>query len=76
MQIEPPQVGQIYVSGIDPNLIVYVVEVNVHEVPGDANILFTVECCDPAYKDDFINADGCEITSDVWQKHNFSLVSE
>lgn len=74
MQIKPPQIGQTYVSRTDPNLIVYVVEVNTHEVIGDSNIEFTVECCDPAYKDDVTNADGYEFTSDVWQKHDFSLV--
>jgi hypothetical protein len=42
----------------------------------DSDIAFIVEGCDPAYQDDTMNADGCEITSDVWAKHNFIPVSE
>jgi len=69
MQIKP-QIGQIYVSHIDPDLIVYVVDIT--KADGDEG--FTVEGCDPDYKDDTDNADGFEITADIWEKHNFTLV--
>jgi hypothetical protein len=74
MQIEPPLIGQTYVSRSNPDLIVYVVDVIASEA--DEDFAFIVEGCDPAYKDDTTNADGCEITADVWEKHDFILVSE
>jgi hypothetical protein len=74
MQIEPPLIGQTYVSRSNPDLIVYVVDVIASEA--DEDFAFIVEGCDPAYKDDTTNADGCEITADVWEKHDFLLVSE
>jgi hypothetical protein len=53
-------------------LVVYVVDVVVPE-PGDIISPFTVEGCDPAYKDDIENADGFELTAEVWKKHDFSI---
>lgn len=76
MQIKPPQIGQIYRSRTDPNMIFYVVDVTVPESDEDADTAFIVECCDPAYKDDTANADGCEFTADIWARHNFTLVSK
>jgi hypothetical protein len=72
MQIEPPVIGQTYVSRIAPDLIIYVVDVIDSEA--DDDIAFIVEGCNPAYKDDTTNADGCEITAEVWAKHDFILV--
>lgn len=69
-------IGQTYISRTDPNLIIYVVDVTVPQADEDTDIDFIVEGCDPAYKDDIRNADGCEITNDVWVKHDFTLVSE
>ena len=76
MQIEPPQIAHTYISRIDPTLVVYVADVNVFETGNESNILFTVECCDPAFKDDIWNADGYEMTSEVWAKYDFIRVSE
>ena len=76
MQIKPPLVAHTYVSRTDPTLTVYVAEVNLYEANDEDNTLFTVECCDPAYKDDIRNADGFEMTSEVWDKHDFMLVAE
>jgi hypothetical protein len=76
MQIKPPQVGQTYVSRTEPSLSIYVVHVSFSETDGNSESAFVVEGCDPAYKDDTMNADGCEITSDVWAEHDFSLVTE
>jgi hypothetical protein len=76
MQLEPPLIGHTYVSRSDPTMTVYVADVNVFEPDDDASTLFTVECCDPAYKDDIWNADGFEMTSDVWAKYDFALVAE
>lgn len=76
MQINPPQIGQTYISSTDPKLVIYVVDVNVPEDDGDADTSFIVEGCDPAYKDDTDNADGYELTSAVWVKHGFTLLSE
>ena len=75
MQIEPPLIGHTYVSRSEPTMTVYVADVNV-EADDDADTLFTVECCDPAYKDDIWNADGFEMTADVWAKYDFALVPE
>ncbi|MGC2164913.1 MAG: hypothetical protein WA632_02735 [Gallionella sp.] len=76
MLIKPPQVGQTYVSRIKPELMVYVVDV-VHEQNDDsADPGFIVEACDPTYKDDTHNADGYDITDDVWLKHDFVLVAD
>ncbi len=72
MQINPPRIGQTYVSRTDPTLVVYVVDVT----NDDEDTPFTVECCDPTYKDDTENADGLEMTADVWEKHQFKLVAE
>ena len=74
MQTEPPLIGQTYVSRSTPDLVVYVVDV-VDSDP-DEDFAFIVEGCDPAYKDDTRNADGYEITSDVWARHDFALVTE
>jgi hypothetical protein len=76
MQIAPPKIGQTYCSSTDPKLIIYVVDVIDFAEDADSDIAFIVEGCDPAYQDDTMNADGCEITSDVWAKHNFIPVSE
>jgi hypothetical protein len=76
MQIKPPLIAHIYVSRTDPTMVVYVANVNVFEDNSDADTLFSVECCDPAFKDDISNADGFEMTSDVWAKHDFTLVTE
>jgi hypothetical protein len=73
MQIEPPLTGHTYASRANPGLIVYVAKVNVFEADDDDDPLFTVECCDPAFKDDIRNADGFEMTSAVWTKHDFVL---
>jgi hypothetical protein len=75
MNIEPPVIFHTYVSGTDASLIVYVVAVNVFEASDADDILFSVECCDPAYKDDAWHADGFEMTSDIWARHHFTLVS-
>jgi len=72
MQIKPPQVGQVYVSQIDPDLTVYVVAVT--SIEGDEG--FTVEACDPVYKDNTDYADGLDITADIWAKHGFVLSPE
>ncbi len=74
MNIKPPQIGKTYVSRTDPKLIIYVVDVVTPEA--DSDTTFIVEGCDPAYKDDTINADGYEFTDAVWVKHDFTLVSE
>jgi hypothetical protein len=73
MQVKPI-VGQTYVSRTTPELIVYVV--NVIDADLEDNIPFVVEGCDPAYKDDTENADGYEITAEVWDRHDFALVTE
>lgn len=69
-----PLIGQTYVSRTTPDLVIYVVDVTDSEL--DDDIAFIVEGCDPAYKDDTVNADGYEITSEVWEKHDFALVIE
>lgn len=74
MQIKPPLIAHTYVSSTDPAMIVYVADVNILESGDDSN--FTVECCDPAFKDDIWNADGFEMTADVWAKYDFTLVPE
>lgn len=74
MKIKQPLVGQTYVSSTSPDLVIYVVDVIDSDPDMDAD--FIVEGCDPAYKDDIDNADGCEITADVWENHGFVLVSE
>jgi hypothetical protein len=76
MQIKPPQIGQTYISRTNPKLIVYIVDVTVPDADEDDDTEFIVEGCDPAYKDDTWNADGCEFTSDVWAKHDFALLPE
>jgi hypothetical protein len=79
MQIKPPQLGQTYISSTNPKLIVYVVDINFIKAGDggrDGDIDFIVECCDPAYKDDTRNADGYDITSDIWANNNFTLVAE
>ena len=69
-----PLIGQTYVSRTTPDLTVYVVDVIDSEL--DDDIAFIVEACDPAYKEDTVNADGYEITAEVWDKHDFVLVAE
>jgi hypothetical protein len=76
MQIKPPQIGKTYLSRTDPNLIIYVVDVTVPDADDDDEVEFIVEGCDPTYKDDTMNADGCEFTSDVWAEHGFILLPE
>ncbi len=76
MAIKPPQIGRTYRSGTDPELIIYVVDVTIPAANDVADTEFLVEGCDPAYKDDTDNADGCEFTADVWAKHEFTPVSE
>lgn len=76
MLIKPPQVGQTYVSRTKPELIVYVVDVVYGQDEEDADPGFIVEACDPAYKDDTDNADGYDITDDVWVKHDFVPASD
>ena len=76
MLIKPPQIGQTYISGINPKLVVYVVDViDIETDEGDYEN-FIVEGCDPAYKDDTKNADGYDITAGVWIKNNFTLITE
>lgn len=74
MLIKQPLIGQTYISRNNPDLIVYVVDVIDPEAEED--FAFIVEGCDPAYKDDTSNADGYEITADVWEKYDFMLVPE
>ena len=76
MKINPPQIGKTYISSTEPNLVIYVVDVNVSEDDEDADTAFIVEGCDPAYKDDTENADGYELTSAVWEKHGFTQLPE
>jgi hypothetical protein len=76
MQSKPPQIGQTYVSRLDPALIVYVVDVNVFESSESTNAGFFVEGCDPAYKDDTVHAYGYDFDADNWTKHDFTLVPE
>ena len=77
MRIKPPQIGQTYISGTNPKLVVYVVNlVLTKSDDGGDGIDFIVECCDPAYKNDTRNADGYDITSDVWVKNNFTPAEE
>lgn len=76
MQFKLPQIGQTYVSGTDPGLIVYVVDVNVFESGENTNAGFFVEACDPAYKDDTTNAYGYDFDADNWTKHDFILMPE
>ena len=76
MQIKPPQIGQTYVSRTDPKLAIYVVDVIAPDEDDDDDTEFIVEGCDPAYKDDTMNADGYEFTADVWAGHDFALVPE
>ena len=73
MQNSQPLVAHTYVSRTDPSLIVFVVKVNVFEAGDESDTPFTVECCDPAFKDDIWNADGLEMTAEVWAKHEFEL---
>jgi hypothetical protein len=75
MQLKPPEIGQTYVSRSDPNLIVYVVDVNLIEADDNNEENFYVEGCDPAYKDDTLNAYGYDFDVDSWNKHDFTLVS-
>lgn len=74
MQIKQPLIGQTYISRNNPDMVVYVVDVIDSEAAED--FAFIVEGCDPAYKDDTSNADGYEITADVWEKYDFVLVPE
>jgi hypothetical protein len=76
MEIKQPLLAHTYVSRNDPSLILYVAKVNVFEADDDADTPFSVECCDPAFKDDIWNADGIEMTADVWARHDFVLVAE
>jgi hypothetical protein len=76
MSSKLPQIGQTYVSRIDPALIVYVVDAGDLEADGNNEADFFVEGCDPAYKDDTRNADGYDFDADSWIKHDFVLVSE
>ena len=76
MALETPQIGSTYVSRTDPSLIVYVVDVVIPELNEDIGTTFIVEGCDPAYKDDTENADGFELTAEVWKKHDFTLLSK
>ena len=74
MASELPQTGHTYVSNTDATLIVYVVDVIVAEnVNEDLGTPFIVEGCDPMYKDDVENADGFELTAEIWKKHDFKL---
>lgn len=75
--MEIPRIGQTYVSSTDSSLVVYVVDVVIPEEAGeDFGTPFIVEGCDPAYKDDIENADGFDLTAEVWKQHDFTLVSE
>ena len=74
MQIKPPQIGQTYISSINPKLVVYVVDVIEADESDHGD--FIVEGCDPAYKDDTMNADGYDISADIWVKNKFTLVAE
>lgn len=74
MAIETPQVGRTYVSRTDSSLIVYVVDVVIPDLNEDIGTPFIVEGCDPAYKDDTFNADGFELTAEMWKKHDFTLL--
>jgi hypothetical protein len=76
MLIKPPEIGQTYVSRIKPELTVYVVDVVFDQDDEHADPGFIVEACDPAYKDDTDNADGYDISHDVWLKHDFVPVTE
>jgi len=75
MQLNPPQIGQTYVSRIEPKLIVYIVDVSIMDPEGNTDPNFIVEGCDPAYKDDTLNAYGYDFDADSWSKHDFKLVS-
>jgi hypothetical protein len=68
--------GRTYQSGTKPDMIVYVANVNTTHSGENSEIGFIVECCDPAYKDDLWNADGLEMTEEVWAKHEFTLLPE
>ena len=75
MQLKPPKIGQTYASRNDPTLIVYVVDVSIID-PDDINGAdFIVEGCDPAYKDDTLNAYGYDFDAESWSNHDFKLVS-
>ncbi|MGA7595862.1 MAG: hypothetical protein WCA64_11770 [Gallionella sp.] len=74
--IKPPMIHRTYISGIKPDMMVYVANVNTTHSGENRAIGFIVECCDPAYKDDEWNADGYEMTDDVWAKYEFSMVPE
>jgi hypothetical protein len=76
MPIEIPQVGKTYVSRTDPSLVIYVVDVVVPDPNDVAGTPFIVEGCDPAYQDDTDNADGIELTAEIWKKHGFTLVPQ
>jgi hypothetical protein len=69
-----PLIGQTYVSRTTPDLSIYVVDVIDSGL--DDDIAFIVEACDPAYKEDTANADGYEITAEVWQRHDFVPVAD
>jgi hypothetical protein len=76
MQIKRPEIGKTYLSHTNPDLLIYVVDVTVPDADDDNDTPFIVEGCDPAYKDDTMNADGCEFTADVWAKHDFARIPE
>jgi len=76
MQLKPPEIGQTYISRTAPILIVYVVDVSVVEADDNTEVNFCVEGCDPAYKDDTLNAYGYDFDVDSWTNHDFTLVSE
>jgi hypothetical protein len=76
MKIKPPKIGQTYHSRTAPNPLIYVVDVTYPDAGEDADSEFIVEGCDPAYKDDTINADGLEFTADVWVKYAYTQVAK
>jgi hypothetical protein len=75
MSIEIPQAGKTYVSRTEPSMVIFVVDVVVPDPDDVVATAFIVEGCDPAFKDDTDNADGIELTAEVWKKHEFRLVS-
>jgi hypothetical protein len=76
MHNKPPQIGQTYVSRTTPSMVVYVVDVNIIEASEYTEAGFIVECCDPAYKQDTVNADGYDFDNDTWIKYEFILLDE
>ncbi|MDH4275044.1 MAG: hypothetical protein OEW08_08400 [Gammaproteobacteria bacterium] len=67
----PPEVGKTYISGIDPNILIYVESAETIDADGDDPATFFVEGCAPSDKDD-MSGIGYEFTEEEWTAHRFT----